>query len=483
MLRNGSKIFFFSYHHHHTCNCKHKIRIHSMRETISNHFLHVRTYPSNQNDVFKPNVNVSLLTKLIHVATDLLPVRELKGKRKASRQEDEERSPKRARRSRNSASCNEGERGHPQLHVKVSYPAVWPQSQESSPSGEGVPILRHLLNIHYESDDAQAAGFARPDKVTLGVWNREDEALQDALLGLSESSVDLGRVRITQDDERVVISTDHRDWLLLVPSLRIDADSNDIQSESAADLLLATRTLQLTGRLHLESNLKVIPPSESSFFSLQLEYTASIVLPAILEPFPFKRVSKKDLHAREDARRRFLTAAWLSNDTQSETHNKPITVSSFYSTMGPAPPLASQEAIKAMQPAALSSTLLPFQRRSVAWLLAREGMSVTSEGVLVPQTSSSQFSFWNEIKEGERTWYFNRLSGELAKEAPELPTIYGAMLAEEPGLGKTVETIALMLLNPTPADWNPTLTRWDPNGHLHVKAIKVRVFSYSFVLH
>ncbi|KAH9476541.1 putative ATP-dependent helicase [Psilocybe cubensis] len=443
-----------------------------MREIVSNHQLCVRTYPTNQNDAFVPNVNVTLLTRLIHDGTaNLLPGRDLKGKRKASNDiEQEERESKRARNSANLTSNTE--ESTQQYRVTVSYPTISSlRSQDMPHHGEMAPILHHLLNIHYDSDLTQDIGFARPDPVSLDIWNREDDELQAALLALNGSSLDLGIVRITQDGEHVVIVSGKGEWLLITPSLRIDANSHDIQSESAVDLLLAIRTLQLMGRSHLEAKLKVLPPSESFFFSLQLEYTASIVLPAIMKPFSSKRVSKKDVHSRQDARRRFLTAAWVYDDMH-DSGGKTMTVSSFYSTMGPAPPLPSPEATKAMQPVALSSTLLPFQLRSVAWLLEREGISVTSDGKLVPQESSGQFSFWSEVKDGERTWYYNRLSGELAEEAPELPTIHGAMLAEEPGLGKTVETIALMLLNPAPKDWNPSLTRWDPDGHLDVKAIK-----------
>ena len=100
-------------------------------------------------------------------------------------------------------------------------------------------------------------------------------------------------------------------------------------------------------------------------------------------------------------------------------------------------------------------------------------MVLTPEGTLVPQPSPEAFSFWQQIEEGNHTWYMNRLSAELSDEAPELPNVHGGMLAEEPGLGKTVETIALILMNPAPPDWNPTLSRWDDVSCLDVKAVKV----------
>jgi E3 ubiquitin-protein ligase SHPRH len=189
---------------------------------------------------------------------------------------------------------------------------------------------------------------------------------------------------------------------------------------------------------------------------------------------------KRDFVALEDSQRRLLRAAYLPEDVVSTDVPHPITVSTFYAIMDSAPHLPSQKAIDALQPEALLPTLLPFQRRSVAWLLEKEGMSVTADGSIVPRESSSSFSFWEEVMEGNRRWFLNRLSGELSEDEPELPTILGGMLAEEPGLGKTVETIALILLNPAPPKWNPSLSRWDPISRLDVKAVKVYFLLFSF---
>ena len=84
--------------------------------------------------------------------------------------------------------------------------------------------------------------------------------------------------------------------------------------------------------------------------------------------------------------------------------------------------------------------------------------------------------------EGNRRWFLNRLSGELSEDEPKLPTILGGMLAEEPGLGKTVEIIALILLNPAPPEWKPSLSRWDPISRLDVKAVKVCFYYFRFMI-
>lgn len=54
-----------------------------------------------------------------------------------------------------------------------------------------------------------------------------------------------------------------------------------------------------------------------------------------------------------------------------------------------------------------------------------------------------------------------------------VPTICGGMLAEEPGLAKTVETIALILMNPAQPSWNPMLTRSDLQGRADINPVRV----------
>jgi E3 ubiquitin-protein ligase SHPRH len=59
----------------------------------------------------------------------------------------------------------------------------------------------------------------------------------------------------------------------------------------------------------------------------------------------------------------------------------------------------------------------------------------------------------------------------------------GGILAEEPGLGKTLETIGLIMLNPAPKDRNPSVTYWDEASQLEIKKIKVRCVSLMQITH
>jgi E3 ubiquitin-protein ligase SHPRH len=69
-------------------------------------------------------------------------------------------------------------------------------------------------------------------------------------------------------------------------------------------------------------------------------------------------------------------------------------------------------------------------------MLEKEGMTLTEEGLIVPQKLSNNFSFWKKIKQGDHTWYLNRLSGELSADPPDpMPAVW-RNLGRRTGVGE-----------------------------------------------
>ena len=473
-----------------------------MRETSSIHVVST-TAPSNQQSwepdaakTFLPTINLGYLSKILQNATlSEKSFNVINGKRKALTSVQPTRRTKRTRTSEGSiddidhslsdesSNCSDEDEDDSEDYFVLGLQ----HNTYRQPDERLVPILRHVLEIQYIKSEGPAMHSKK--------WNNEDkefQAILSTLVNFSSSSntIDLGDIRFAEHRGSAVAVpyNPHRQnepstWLFVVPSLVIDRESNDLGSSSSNDLLLACHTLQGFGQAYVEASLRlvVLPLSMVDTFKgqlpfmLQLEFVVSLVLPLALDPPSSRRAQ---LLAREDAQRRLLRATYLSQDITSMAINEEVTVSTLYSILGSPPPLPSARADKALQPESLVPTLLPFQRRSVAWMLEKEGMVVNEEGLIVPQKLPDNFSFWKEIKEGVHTWYLNRLSGELSADPPNIiPVPLGGILAEEPGLGKTVETIALILLNPAPPEYNPTLTRWDPQASLEVKAVKVSATS------
>ncbi|KAI5838912.1 SNF2 family N-terminal domain-containing protein [Morchella snyderi] len=116
-------------------------------------------------------------------------------------------------------------------------------------------------------------------------------------------------------------------------------------------------------------------------------------------------------------------------------------------------PARTQVVPDSVQHPVLECTLLPYQRRTVQWMLNREGAAAATipedSGVLLPPT------FFRERDAEGAECYVSHVFGLVSRDlqalwrAAELPR--GGLLAEEMGLGKTVEMIALMALHAMPA--------------------------------
>lgn len=362
----------------------------------------------------------------------------------------------------------------------AEYPHLSSKAEQYLEDVEAIPTFQHVYEIQYSRLHPESL-LMGPHKELQSGWKSEENHLLEILVELYHSiseprTIDLGPVHFAEFLGRLVVK-DREGWLLLLPSLFSDINLawHDIASQSVGDICMAFYILQSAGRVRMKGRLNMVvhPSNDQQEFPFHLQVVAnvSLLVPSIFEPLS-TRGTKRTLSELGDAQRRALNFLYPSAATTPDSFHGTINIPFFYSILGPAPPLLCPSADEAIQPAKLLPTLLPFQRRSVAWLLHREGKTVTLDGKLVPRSASDDFTLWDKVEEGSHTWYLHRLSGLLSPTLPQMPPILGGILAEEPGLGKTLETIALILLNPAPSDRNPTVRRWDPEAKLEVRAIK-----------
>ena len=108
--------------------------------------------------------------------------------------------------------------------------------------------------------------------------------------------------------------------------------------------------------------------------------------------------------------------------------------------------LTESEQQLSVNPAGLKSQLMPFQQRSLAWMIEREKGSI-----VVDQGDVATYDFWERIREH---FFVNRRTGHfmyLPTQLEPRPLVEGGILADEMGLGKTVITLALILSSPAPS--------------------------------
>ncbi|KAF8930649.1 hypothetical protein BGZ47_000457 [Haplosporangium gracile] len=136
------------------------------------------------------------------------------------------------------------------------------------------------------------------------------------------------------------------------------------------------------------------------------------------------------------------------------------------------------EAPQGIQPEKLIPQLLPFQQRSVAWCLRRESRDVKNGVVEYREpTSADKLPLsWELVStpSGEQL-AINRLYGSvclynhIAVYATSEPR--GGILAEEMGLGKTVELLALILLNQRHLDCSKSDITIHPKDNLEQRML------------
>ncbi|KAI6106659.1 SNF2 family N-terminal domain-containing protein [Pisolithus croceorrhizus] len=366
----------------------------------------------------------------------------------------------------------------------------------------GFCFVRQTDAVDYPADDVSATALT---------WLQEEEEVISLIESLREGDassatiMNLGSFHPTQyRGHNVAIKGDLRTgegevaadpWLFLFPKVEWpdglhskELHNYGIQnSDTHADFLLGCCVLQDMRRARVDTNLEihVLPqgtydPALDMPFRLRAKFSLSLIAPNIYEPIPTDRARRSPGTSEGLYRRMMALVGGVSLGTPSKLlartseHVGDATIPFFLSVLRPAPQVTSG-VDDALQPDALNPTLLPFQRNTVAWMLNREGKEMTPDGKLVSR--SSQFSsenalpLWEKIIVGGKELFFNRLSCMVRPDPPECHSALGGILAEEPGLGKTIECIALILLNPAP-ERNPIQKRWDPEAKLYVKEIK-----------
>lgn len=352
------------------------------------------------------------------------------------------------------------------------------------------PVYQHISKLQYTTVVAHERKAANEELAGELGWLQEENELKTWLqqqrkgsLGPEPVTIDVGELHVSKaTGHNVTLRHASAHGLITLPRDTDDfsLEDHDIRWHATRDELSACYHLSAAGRAQLSARVKLEILTENADedmlpFHLHVEITASLISPAIFEPIYH---SGKAVFAEvEEAQRRFLSYIFPDSPVPDGFHGV-VDIPLLYSVLGPAPALYHGFLDLSAQPTSLVPTLLPFQRRSVAWMLQREGKVISNDGEVVPRIHTDADPlplFWQrvEIAEGV-SWYYHRITGRMSRDKPDdkKPETLGGILAEEPGLGKTLECISLIILNPA-VDRNPTTSSWDSQARIHVKDVKV----------
>ncbi|KAI8992837.1 SNF2 family N-terminal domain-containing protein [Trametes punicea] len=365
-----------------------------------------------------------------------------------------------------------------------------------------VPAYQRVFNTRYNTaiDSSRAWRYVMDEEAADLGWAEEERRLRDWLSahapgGNEPVEIDLGPASVI-DNVYISNPLNRSEVLLpLPPTSRYTFHHEDYDFPARMSTIFnpleAFQVLAHGGRAHIDAHLSLVilpksapSPAQELPFVLRVQLECAYICPVLFEPaVSHGKVTTGNPWLIQEAQRRLLLFTHPPEAPFPESYRGTTDIPLLFSILNPAPSLPSSEAYDALQPEHLLPTLLPFQRRTVAWMLGREGKAVNASGQIVPKSAVETGSpslplFWHETAiSDEETWYVNHLRGIVSPTRPTAEDdelneeALGGVVAEEPGLGKTLECIATIMLNPA-LDRSPVNKRWDPNARIDIKDIK-----------
>jgi len=357
------------------------------------------------------------------------------------------------------------------------------QTEDGEEGDVKVPAFKHTYDIAFTLSPPD------PDNGHINVtevYRKEVEALRETLSLCSQSSAVSDRGDIALPTNVANRPPDDHSWCTLdvylpcfggaflhfrtdrAPQRQGPGDRRPLDPIGAAHLLGAYHGVELTFSVRL---WPTIDPDHSPEHALPLKISidmeGSLCFPKITH------APKNVKRSYGDAWNALIKHLFPPPPMDFPNYRGETDVAFLYSILEPAPSLPSPISSANVQPVALLLSLLPFQRRSVLWMLQREGKTLDGNGQVVKFIPDHRRLFWEEVELGGQTMYLNRLKETLSMEPPPPDVEHpGGSLNEAPGLGKTVECMALILLNPD-IRRNPSVKRWDSGAKVHVREVHV----------
>jgi E3 ubiquitin-protein ligase SHPRH len=247
--------------------------------------------------------------------------------------------------------------------------------------------------------------------------------------------------RISADEFRIVLYNLHTGTGTAITATTWSCHLDSIAPHFRAAAILATsrngkRSRDITRAASADCQL-LSPSLARNDYELQVVIRWRLDISVVEEP----EVDAK--HMKEDLK---LLSQYFPQMMASD--NTGWTLADFYDSVH-VPPLNLQVSPR-VQHALTDTTLYPFQARAVDWLLRREGFAFAPSGNLERYFEKAPPASFRQAEDATgRICHVSQLRGMVVEDLilaqhDSLQSLRGGILAEEMGLGKTVELMALM---------------------------------------
>ncbi|KAI0167093.1 SNF2 family N-terminal domain-containing protein [Hypoxylon sp. FL1284] len=319
-------------------------------------------------------------------------------------------------------------------------------------TGDGEPLRKRARTQHFETIPIAREAIILDRPLQSGVTIPDSLSRTDLQHHLSMRYDEVTRVLTLVNTARVtktvgvicnkfdLSSLEFTKGMLAVLAILGQAQPDDSDNESAL-WVKVTAHLQRKKEDHLQLSLE-LNWNTTSWCSLQ-------------------GVSKPSLCQK-------IIDTFFPNDTPVLDHvgeNNTLSSRAFYDAAFI--PERDQADLSSLSVPGLTPNLYPFQRRTLQWLLRREGVRWSDrnadgvpglEPLSPPSTSTPPLSFREAKDADSKLVYISDLYHIVTRDVTSFAkyeaSVRGGLLAEEMGLGKTVETIALICLHVRDNPWS-----------------------------
>ncbi|OCK84153.1 hypothetical protein K432DRAFT_378900 [Lepidopterella palustris CBS 459.81] len=285
------------------------------------------------------------------------------------------------------------------------------------------------IDLHFQDENTR-----RPH-----TWVEHDKPLEVSLETFTRISTDLFTLSVFVPQPTVQDSS----LLFSATTSTLESIAPHIDTARAFSRRLQRKTALGTADSAF-SQCRIYPPAEErACFRLEIEIRWKVGVSVFDKRGPRAAKTNEELG---------LLTTYFPRSSSDET--SAWSLQDFYENVH-VPPM-NRDVSPRIQSGLLDCKLYPFQKRAVDWLLRREGVFLDGENPVPCSTAENKNSIPASFIAGKdatgRTCYVSHTRGMAVTDLSTIPdshrSLRGGILAEEMGLGKTVELIALMCLHP-----------------------------------